>query len=504
MKKSQLRNIIKESINKLVEQSAPPEQPMIACSQAGGPGWGSSYPSQPNGITPVGQFGCHGYKNCTGNQSVWAPFVSNVHPTSPTGNMNNEDFHQWLGSPSVGEVVTYELTWPTQGVTHTVELEYVGNDPSHTIGTHGHLAYDNPQGPFANCSSINTGTQGVFHEWQGCSLNTNWSGILYAQSLGGWSGGTGTGGSATQPWATHQNSNAFWQGLGSPSPGQVIGYDVTSGQTQFHHCIEYVGTVTSGTHGSYGGGNSLINITQHPDCNDCENTSNQPSGSSVQACDCNYYNQNQTCVGSGAVYSPSYPITIGGNPPAVGDTFTKPNDPTVWAVDVLQNPVSTCAASVFASINCDLTLASCTATIDPCADRAQWAAQVAAQYNNIGIKDFCKECESGGSYVGDPLCDCCECKKCCCEISPITNNCISGTEVWTASHVSPCDCSTIGLQDCGQLSTHPKFGSPDDDTSLAKKPFEPVNPIDIEHPFDMPPIDKALTERMQKLANIIK
>ena len=86
-------------------------------------------------------------------------------------------------------------------------------------------------------------TTGVYHEWQDCS-GGYYSGILYWGNSPGNTGVLGTGGSSTQPWATYENSDDFWQFLGQPTPGQVVGIDVNG----YNMCLKYIGIVQSGSH----------------------------------------------------------------------------------------------------------------------------------------------------------------------------------------------------------------------------------------------------------------
>ena len=68
---------------------------------------------------------------------------------------------------------------------------------------------------------------GVFHEWKECGNSSgpsvNWDGIGFWVNGPGWNVGTQTGGSPTYPWATHQNSAAFWTFLQQPQQGTYRG-----------------------------------------------------------------------------------------------------------------------------------------------------------------------------------------------------------------------------------------------------------------------------------------
>tara|TARA_B110000238_G_C16110989_1_gene432670 strand:+ start:402 stop:2051 length:1650 start_codon:yes stop_codon:yes gene_type:complete len=124
---------------------------------------------------------------------------------------------------------------------------------------------------------------GVYHVWKHCQTGNK--AILYWNSMGntgfpqqlgagpnGWSMGmtvlgitatsSGNGGSGTQPWATHQNSEAFWIGMGSPNPGDTVSALIgPQNQGAPYYCWEYVGQ-NNGTyqHGAFGGGNSISNV----------------------------------------------------------------------------------------------------------------------------------------------------------------------------------------------------------------------------------------------------
>ena len=124
---------------------------------------------------------------------------------------------------------------------------------------------------------------GVYHVWKHCQTGNK--AILYWNSMGntgfpqqlgagpnGWSMGmtvlgitatsSGNGGSGTQPWATHQNSEAFWIGMGSPNPGDTVSALIgPQNQGAPYYCWEYVGQ-NNGTyqHGGFGPGNTITNI----------------------------------------------------------------------------------------------------------------------------------------------------------------------------------------------------------------------------------------------------
>ena len=73
---------------------------------------------------------------------------------------------------------------------------------------------------------------GVFHEWKECGNSSgpsvNFDGIGFWVNGPGWNVGTQTGGSPTYPWATHQNSAAFWTFLQQPQPGTIVGFTVNN------------------------------------------------------------------------------------------------------------------------------------------------------------------------------------------------------------------------------------------------------------------------------------
>tara|TARA_R100000908_G_C3755778_1_gene150332 strand:- start:1462 stop:3468 length:2007 start_codon:yes stop_codon:yes gene_type:complete len=78
-----------------------------------------------------------------------------------------------------------------------------------------------------------------------------------------------------QNYATHQNSEAFWLGMGSPSPGTTLKYTSGSqGPNPQDYCLEYVGPVSvpsTGQHMMMMGTDSITNIQgPYGDCQMCQ------------------------------------------------------------------------------------------------------------------------------------------------------------------------------------------------------------------------------------------
>jgi len=81
----------------------------------------------------------------------------------------------------------------------------------------------------------------------------------YGWTIGGTPPYVGTGNvpnqsSTWKQWATYKNSEVLWQFLGSPNPGQVVGYEIYSASTSWtatsvtgRACLEYLGPVASST-----------------------------------------------------------------------------------------------------------------------------------------------------------------------------------------------------------------------------------------------------------------
>ena len=129
VKKSQLRNIIKESIKELMT-----EQFGQNCSTIDPSNFGATTNWQSNWTQ--GNFGCHAFEICyqyppthpqagqwvtlaNGNTGIGLAYYQNNGGTF----RNNNDFYQWLGSPSVGSHVYIEdASWPT----NPAKLKYVG------------------------------------------------------------------------------------------------------------------------------------------------------------------------------------------------------------------------------------------------------------------------------------------------------------------------------------------------------------------------------------------
>tara|TARA_R110000772_G_C13276462_1_gene436710 strand:- start:1109 stop:1804 length:696 start_codon:yes stop_codon:yes gene_type:complete len=124
-----------------------------------------------------------------------------------------------------------------------------------------------------------TEQQGVFHYFNHCNNSVSLT-YMFAQGLGpsGWmnlatwqNGVQGqTGGTSSSPWATHQNSEAFWNIVGSPSPGQII--EVGGWSTTL--CLKYMGTTNQPTTGwitinNTNAQNPTFFYNNHASCNDC-------------------------------------------------------------------------------------------------------------------------------------------------------------------------------------------------------------------------------------------
>ena len=127
---------------------------------------------------------------------------------------------------------------------------------------------------------------GVYHEWKECGgsvYSYNLNGILFHINGPGWNVGTQTGGSVSQPWTTHQNSEAFWVEMGQPSPGTVVGVVTNnSAGNSMNICLEYVGTVQSGSYHAAFGGANITNVTSYGGggeggCKECLGTEEQHS-----------------------------------------------------------------------------------------------------------------------------------------------------------------------------------------------------------------------------------
>jgi len=147
---------------------------------------------------------------------------------------------------------------------------------------------------------------GVFHEWKECGNSSgpsvNWDGIGFWVNGPGWNVGTQTGGSPTYPWATHQNSAAFWTFLQQPQQGTIVGFETNnSAGNTVHICLEYMGTtqtidVAGGGTFNFGGGNQLTNVTSY-------------SGGEGGCKECLGSQQQHACIGSYCVVDPNGPYS---------------------------------------------------------------------------------------------------------------------------------------------------------------------------------------------------
>jgi len=108
------------------------------------------------------------------------------------------------------------------------------------------------------------------------------------------------------------------------------------------------------------------------------------------------------------------------------------------------------------------------------------------------------DCDQANSAIPDGCGVTDDCHKCCCEPagvgSPTSQGCQPGTEVYLTTDTHPCVCPS-GMIDCPDHIVHPPNPT---DIPISPPPIEP------EDPDDLPPIDKALMERFQKLAKISK
>jgi len=157
-----------------------------------------------------------------------------------------------------------------------------------------------------------TSSTGVYHEWKECGDSTGPSvnsgnGIGFWVNGPGWNVGTQTGGSPTYPWATHQNSAAFWTFLQQPSPGTIVSFTVnnsasnSAGLSNLKICLEYIGTtqtigVAGGGTFQFAGGNVLANVTSYSSgeggCKECLGSQQQ-----------------HACIGSYCMVDPNGPYS---------------------------------------------------------------------------------------------------------------------------------------------------------------------------------------------------
>ena len=151
---------------------------------------------------------------------------------------------------------------------------------------------------------VTESTTGVFHEWKECGNSSgpsvNFDGIGFWVNGPGWNVGTQTGGSPTYPWATHQNSAAFWAFLQQPQPGTIVSFTVNnSASNNLKICLEYIGTtqtidVAGGGTFQFGGANVLANVTSY-------------SGGEGGCKECLGSEEQHACIGSYCVVDPNGP-----------------------------------------------------------------------------------------------------------------------------------------------------------------------------------------------------
>ena len=125
-----------------------------------------------------------------------------------------------------------------------------------------------------------------YHLWSGSTCggySHGVNGILYfsgANALFGGideqAGGTVIGNSPGG-FATTECSEAFYQFMGAPAVGTIVGFDSVQNIAGLpplaHHCQEYLGTTVNGNHNLfYDPAHALGNITHHPSCQACDNT----------------------------------------------------------------------------------------------------------------------------------------------------------------------------------------------------------------------------------------
>jgi hypothetical protein len=155
MKKSQLRNIIRESIKELITEQ-------VSCntlqSWYDGSNWQQSPAgchsfeilSSPPGSPPAGSPG-----NCSGNLSrIYnhnAPDFLGGNPNVMAAGIGTSTmFYQWFGNPVIGEVVKWKTT-SQYGNVITHYAVYRGIDPSVNLGTWGYLQHYDPQRTGVDC-----------------------------------------------------------------------------------------------------------------------------------------------------------------------------------------------------------------------------------------------------------------------------------------------------------------------------------------------------------------
>ena len=250
MRKSQLRSIIKESIKELMtEQTYSPGHyvSMQGCDPSG-PFSTSAVFCFPDSSNPVlgGMY--------VNTQTVNSPlenqpgFIKSI--AGPCNSIQNSV--QWVATPYTGACIP---CCDTNNWAH-------GQTTGWWVGS---FDDETPQGACWNAGGCGSTPTGVYHEFERCDNYGHPPTIYY------WSGAPGA---PTNGHGTPAGSEAFWQFLNQPSQGQIVGIDVDG----YNMCMTYLGTVQSGTHGSFGSGNSLTNPTTYTSCNDCENISTGTPG----------------------------------------------------------------------------------------------------------------------------------------------------------------------------------------------------------------------------------
>lgn len=155
MKITQLKNLIRKSIKGLISEGR------TLITEQGTPCTAQTTMQYFDGTSFVQttSVGCHGFEPCSGPgpQGPVALFQSHAppmpygtpmsfNPYNLTAGIGSPDmFYQWVGSPAVGDVVTYDLTKADGSFHGTRTYRYVGQSSNTTLGTHGYLFHTNPQ-----------------------------------------------------------------------------------------------------------------------------------------------------------------------------------------------------------------------------------------------------------------------------------------------------------------------------------------------------------------------
>jgi len=154
---------------------------------------------------------------------------------------------------------------------------------------------------------------GVYHRYQGLWSNCVGGGIVNFFIAGPSPGmpvtlGTGTTQMSGGPGNTPQNNEIFYQQVGSPSVGQVIGnFQPPSWFAGGNRCFKYLGTSLNPQSTSY-------NVTSwdqtqwhgpHTDCPTCYGNTPQPSSGCDQSAWSNYTNWSTNWINLGPFNSPN-------------------------------------------------------------------------------------------------------------------------------------------------------------------------------------------------------